>query len=125
MIRRPPRSTLFPYTTLFLSPVETLQVAVHDEDEVVEAFPRGERESGHRLGLVHLAIPDEGPHALARCVLDAPVMEVAVEARLIDRVQRRQTHRHRRELPEARHEAWRSEERRVGKECRSRWSPYH
>ena len=23
------------------------------------------------------------------------------------------------------HEAYRSEERRVGKECRSRWSPYH
>src|SRR3712207_3101876 len=23
------------------------------------------------------------------------------------------------------HIAWRSEERRVGKECRSRWSPYH
>ena len=22
-------------------------------------------------------------------------------------------------------EEWRSEERRVGKECRSRWSPYH
>ena len=22
-------------------------------------------------------------------------------------------------------EDWRSEERRVGKECRSRWSPYH
>ena len=22
-------------------------------------------------------------------------------------------------------EIWRSEERRVGKECRSRWSPYH
>ena len=22
-------------------------------------------------------------------------------------------------------EGWRSEERRVGKECRSRWSPYH
>src|SRR5439155_18359849 len=22
-------------------------------------------------------------------------------------------------------QAWRSEERRVGKECRSRWSPYH
>src|SRR2546422_4741291 len=24
-----------------------------------------------------------------------------------------------------RKETWRSEERRVGKECRSRWSPYH
>ena len=23
------------------------------------------------------------------------------------------------------HNRWRSEERRVGKECRSRWSPYH
>src|ERR1035441_4931010 len=23
------------------------------------------------------------------------------------------------------HQRWRSEERRVGKECRSRWSPYH
>src|SRR2546429_8207901 len=23
------------------------------------------------------------------------------------------------------HAVWRSEERRVGKECRSRWSPYH
>ena len=23
------------------------------------------------------------------------------------------------------HQLWRSEERRVGKECRSRWSPYH
>ena len=22
------------------------------------------------------------------------------------------------------HQSWRSEERRVGKECRSRWSPY-
>ena len=25
----------------------------------------------------------------------------------------------------SRQEYWRSEERRVGKECRSRWSPYH
>src|SRR3712207_8469181 len=28
MIRRPPRSTLFPYTTLFRSPVAEIQVAV-------------------------------------------------------------------------------------------------
>ena len=27
--------------------------------------------------------------------------------------------------PHSGHHAWRSEERRVGKECRSRWSPYH
>ena len=28
-------------------------------------------------------------------------------------------------LPNDRHQFGRSEERRVGKECRSRWSPYH
>src|SRR3712207_5027862 len=28
-------------------------------------------------------------------------------------------------LPESVYVAWRSEERRVGKECRSRWSPYN
>ena len=29
------------------------------------------------------------------------------------------------EIDEGHHEGQRSEERRVGKECRSRWSPYH
>ena len=33
---------------------------------------------------------------------------------------------HLRDVPDFRHKLWdRSEERRVGKECRSRWSPYH
>src|SRR2546425_8740343 len=31
MIRRPPRSTLFPYTTLFRSSVDVLRRAEHDE----------------------------------------------------------------------------------------------
>src|SRR2546426_396084 len=35
MIRRPPRSTLFPYTTLFRSPVE-MPVAVVDVEPVLE-----------------------------------------------------------------------------------------
>ena len=37
---------------------------------------------------------------------------------------RRQAQNHR-ILEEHTAEAYRSEERRVGKECRSRWSPYH
>src|ERR687891_39414 len=32
------------------------------------------------------------------------MMQIAIETRLIDRIQRRQAHRHRRELPELRHE---------------------
>src|SRR3712207_7974443 len=35
MIRRPPRSTLFPYTTLFRSPVEDADQAVAVEADVV------------------------------------------------------------------------------------------
>src|SRR2546427_2573323 len=37
MIRRPPRSTLFPYTTLFRSELRQLAVDVHQVDARVEA----------------------------------------------------------------------------------------
>jgi hypothetical protein len=91
-------------------PVETLQVAVHDEHQVVEALARGEREAGERFRLVHLAVADERPH-LAGClagrlrgVREPPVLEVAHEARLVDREERPQPHRSRGELPEIRHE---------------------
>ena len=48
--------------------VEALQVAVDDEDEVVEPFAGGEREAGGRLGLVHLTVADEAPDLRrARC----------------------------------------------------------
>ena len=35
MIRRPPRSTLFPYTTLFRSPTETIEKTL---EEKIESF---------------------------------------------------------------------------------------
>src|SRR3989441_195280 len=71
MIRRPPRSTLFPYTTLFRSVM--LRVAV----------PL----------LVRVTV----------CTGLVVLRRWSPKARLVGR----------------------SEERRVGKECRSRWSPYH
>src|SRR2546426_1378906 len=38
MIRRPPRSTLFPYTTLFRSPALHLELALHEpEIELIRA----------------------------------------------------------------------------------------
>src|SRR3989454_9834291 len=48
MIRRPPRSTLFPYTTLFRSRLEVLAVPVERRQHVLERdlvglrFPRSE-----------------------------------------------------------------------------------
>src|SRR5690242_21953287 len=79
MIRRPPRSTLFPYTTLFRS----LQ---HLNDRYV------------LTGIDHLPPARRGVWGAER----HPFAE------------------HRRGCPPER-----SEERRVGKECRSRWSPAH
>src|SRR2546426_9922573 len=101
MIRRPPRSTLFPYTTLFRS---------HLEEEVVG-----------------VAGPLEGDEVLVRDL-------VGVKGHLVDvagevgrdvltpcpPLRSGEGGRRRTECPRER-----SEERRVGKECRSRWSPYH
>jgi hypothetical protein len=41
--------------------VEPLQVAVDDEDQVVELLARGERDGAERLGLVGLAVAEERP----------------------------------------------------------------
>src|SRR3712207_8188539 len=50
MIRRPPRSTLFPYTTLFRSPGERVGhgLAEHDGSERL-AGRRRERDAEHRV----------------------------------------------------------------------------
>src|SRR3712207_6957626 len=50
MIRRPPRSTLFPYTTLFRSPMDSTSIDA-PVPPVVEAARRGDV-SGLRVGVV-------------------------------------------------------------------------
>src|SRR5690625_8005357 len=87
MIRHTPRSTLFPYTTLFRSPDRQGRIRVHLARLGFEgrAGLRGQGAAPARLG---------GPDALR-----------AREGRQL------------RPSPSAD----RSEERRVGKECRSRW----
>src|SRR2546425_12992920 len=103
MIRRPPRSTLFPYTTLFRSiekeegvlvPRGALDITLYRDDlETVGPKPViGETRIPGELGGKHVVIVDDVLYTgrTVRAALDE-----------------------------------RSEERRVGKECRSRWSPYH
>src|SRR3989442_8824234 len=52
MIRRPPRSTLFPYTTLFRSVAEHHQFAVWSQDQIVKLL--------HIKGLIgqHMLLDD-------------------------------------------------------------------
>src|SRR5256885_17235339 len=99
MIRRPPRSTLFPYTTLFRS-------------HLGEAVPLLEQGLGALLRAVVLAL-DRIVRRDRVGVSSGEVIAGGGEQRGGGRE---------RGLGPA---ALRSEERRVGKECRSRWSPYH
>ena len=84
--------------------VEALQVAVDDEDQVVELLARGHADRAHRFGLVHLAVAAEAPDLAALGLGEAAILQVLHEARLVDRHQRAEAHRHRRELPEVRHQ---------------------
>jgi hypothetical protein len=85
-------------------PVEPLQVAVDDEDEVVEPLPAGERDRAERLGLVRLAVTEEGPDLAPGRVRQLAALEVLHEARLVDGHDRPEAHRHRGELPEVGHQ---------------------
>src|SRR3712207_9260629 len=104
MIRRPPRSTLFPYTTLFRSQALALEhvLEVHVAADV-ELHGAVELHAAVLEELGQHAVGDGGAHLRLDVVTD-------------DRHPGR---------GEPAGPLLRSEERRVGKECRSRWSPYH
>ena len=84
--------------------VEPLQVAVDDEGEVVQLLARGQADGAEGLGLVHLAVAEEGPDVRARGVVQLAGEQVAVEPGLVDGVQRAQAHGHGGELPEVGHQ---------------------
>src|SRR3712207_8276616 len=69
MIRRPPRSTLFPYTTLFRSV---------DRDLDVAALLGGEVEQPGAAGAVGRRVDDEVQHGIHRHALEDGVPRVLV-----------------------------------------------
>src|SRR5438445_11616010 len=110
MVRRPPRSTLFPYTTLFRSMFELIWPPKSGR---LKSFPEVDR-----LGWFTY------PQALEKLLIYEQLLQrlrVGEPAEPVDF----------REALEAARLRWpdqlkhRSEERRVGKECRSGRSPYH
>src|SRR3989475_3874895 len=166
MIRRPPRSTLFPYTTLFRSLrvegdaalgagkhrhhrdrcvlpeglrstnrmvvaqwVKTLtfyeilvgmkatitvfiqRIILRNRKAITLQYPHEKRDlPGTYRGMIALLRYDDGTDKCVGCDL----CEAACPSRVITVIS-----------SEVEGEPMRSEERRVGKECRSRWSPYH
>src|ERR1039458_2492085 len=124
MIRRPPRSTLFPYTTLFRSKMAGRQASLW-------ISPATFGTTANR----NCGAPTFRPTTLP----DSPTLWSHLSPRGDETradpqrgVEEQYTHvqgRCRELFPfSARRHDWRtsrSEERRVGKEGRSRWSPYH
>jgi hypothetical protein len=84
--------------------VQALQVAVDDEDQVVELLARGQADGAQALGLVHLAVAAEDPDLAVGGVGNAARVQVLQEARLVDRHVRAQAHAHGGELPELGHQ---------------------
>ena len=84
--------------------VEALQVAVDDEDQVVELLARRQRDGAERFGLVGLAVAEERPDLGLRLRLQPAILEVADEARLVDRHDGAQPHRHAGVVPEVGHQ---------------------
>src|SRR3712207_9479970 len=116
MIRRPPRSTLFPYTTLFRSTHGAL-VGVrvtHAEPGSGVAFRAGEGVGTVTKPGLPLAVGEPAINPVPRQFIREHVAAVAARHGGTGDV-----------VVEVSVENGRSEERRVGKECRSRWSPYH
>src|SRR3712207_8838179 len=70
MIRRPPRSTLFPYTTLFRSDIGL------EPSQQRRCLRRG----GHEIqGALHLAMPEAPSHVLDRIVQPRAVLTLRSE----------------------------------------------
>src|SRR5256885_14040346 len=123
MIRRPPRSTLFPYTTLFRSAQEFgFQFRVGGA-----RLPDGLVLLGAGVDLLHAAVRDVDLGGAVGRALQARAEAVALAGgvQAIEDLAQRLADHVLRDLGAVLGPVGRSEERRVGKECRSRWSPYH
>src|SRR5256885_14317629 len=116
MIRRPPRSTLFPYTTLFRSLADGLLADArhaHLADDVepgLAGVERGDLRGAAQKAEGVVAAVHGADFEIKRPLVREPAGEARGElrAQVGADVQIR-----------------RSEERRVGEEGRSRWAPYH
>src|SRR3712207_9463668 len=100
MIRRPPRSTLFPYTTLFRSKTiikQDLHADILAHTRAIKSDVDVAIDCNATWIATYMGISDI--HLSAK-------LKITREEAKIRALER-------------------SEERRVGKECRSRWSPYH
>src|SRR3712207_9185996 len=111
MIRRPPRSTLFPYTTLFRSYTKEFKQSVINE-RILSETSLADLSAKYNISTSVIR------RWIKKYYNGIEIKDYKPGGDIYTMKSRKTTH-------EERVEIVRSEERRVGKECRSRWSPYH
>src|SRR5256885_17160340 len=116
MIRRPPRSTLFPYTTLFRS----IHLRGYAQKQPKQEYKREAFELFRQL-------IDQVKTEVTRVLMTVQVQSREQVEQATEALEQRSAHslEHMTYGAPSDGDIGRSEERRVGKECRSRWSPYH
>ena len=85
-------------------PIQALQVTVDDEDKVVQFLARRHGQGAKRFRLVRLAVAHEAPDVLGAGVFQAAMLQVAIEAGLVDGHQGPQPHGDGGKLPEIGHQ---------------------
>src|SRR3712207_2370047 len=140
MIRRPPRSTLFPYTTLFRSFPEVRRAVIAFGRELERRIPDRvtmswwKEERGEKIFIDYNQMARDRTIASAYSIRPKPHAPVSAPVDWDELPDVHPTDFDVLTMPARFREVGdkhagisdhRSEERRVGKECRSRWSPYH
>ena len=83
--------------------VETLQIAVHHQHQIVEVLARSEIDGAEHFRLIRFTVADEAPHASAVARFQSPILQILGETRLINGGRRRQAHGSAGHLPEIAH----------------------
>ena len=135
MIRRPPRSTLFPYTTLFRSLMNKRDLIIIGGGAGGLTVASVAAQLGLKVTLIEKNDKLGGDCLHYGCVPSKTLIHTAKVASLMRRGAEFGLDAHETEVDLGKvnahvqsvidHIQQRSEERRVGKECRSRCSPYH
>ena len=84
--------------------IEALQVAVDDEDEVVELLAGGQGDRTERLGFIGFTVADKRPDLGIGPLLQPAVFQIPHEARLVDGTDGPEPHRHGGKFPEVGHQ---------------------
>ena len=84
--------------------VEALQVAVDDEDQVVELFAHGDADGAGGFGLVHFAIAQKCPDFPGSFIDELAAFQITHEARLVNGINGAEAHGNGGELPEILHQ---------------------